>query len=192
MIYDSFDLFSKEESRDLGFLLQEALKATQKELTQVQKIAVNIGPGGTNSIRSGVAFANALSYSLKIPTYAFNAFEAMGIQAWQQFEKPVLSTVRAMKNTAYIGLYQNGNLQSMSYGKLDEELAIVLANLDDFVVAGYHREAVIELYPNKKITDSGISQSRAKTVLDLPNIFKGEGTQFPHILKPVTEQLENV
>ena len=43
------------------------LKAHNASLTDLHRIAVTVGPGGFMSIRVGIALANALSWSLKIP-----------------------------------------------------------------------------------------------------------------------------
>ena len=43
------------------------LKAHNASLTDLHRIAVTVGPGGFMSIRVGIALANTLSWSLKIP-----------------------------------------------------------------------------------------------------------------------------
>ena len=45
------------------------LAEIQKPINDLKEIFVDVGPGGTSSIRTGVSIANALSYALNIPSY---------------------------------------------------------------------------------------------------------------------------
>jgi tRNA A37 threonylcarbamoyladenosine modification protein TsaB len=54
---------------DLTCELERKVKSliSKKILKQIDRIVVNSGPGGFTATRSGVSFANALAFALKIP-----------------------------------------------------------------------------------------------------------------------------
>lgn len=58
-----------DHTNEVGLMdtLLALLKAHHVALTDLKRIAVTVGPGGFMSIRVGIALANALSWSLKIP-----------------------------------------------------------------------------------------------------------------------------
>ncbi len=57
----------KEKSQMLLPLIVELLNRKNKKLTDLTEIEVNPGPGSFTGIRVGVAIAQALGWSLKIP-----------------------------------------------------------------------------------------------------------------------------
>jgi len=48
-------------------LIEKLLKEKKIKLNQINEIKVNTGPGSFTGLRVGVAIANALGFSLKIP-----------------------------------------------------------------------------------------------------------------------------
>src|SRR5439155_9937017 len=61
--------------RDIAALISDGLKSIGAKVNDISAITLNIGPGGLSYVRSGVSFANALSFSLGIQIYPFNTFE---------------------------------------------------------------------------------------------------------------------
>ena len=78
-------IIDTQVSRTLKSITQ---RPEDKKINDLSLIVVNAGPGGTNSVRSGVSFANSLGFSLKIPVSYYNSFEVIGRLAWQKFNTP--------------------------------------------------------------------------------------------------------
>ncbi|KEG21138.1 tRNA (adenosine(37)-N6)-threonylcarbamoyltransferase complex dimerization subunit type 1 TsaB [Bartonella bacilliformis] len=53
-------------------------------LDQINRIAVNIGPGSFTGVRTGVSTAKALALALEIPAIGISSLEALATQALQQ------------------------------------------------------------------------------------------------------------
>ncbi len=193
VLFDSsepFDKSSLPDERDLALLVERGLQIIGKRTSQITAIAVNIGPGGLGSVRSGVSFANALALGLRIPVCPFTAFELMGFEAWKKNRLPVLCTARAAKGSAYLGLYDQGAVTAMKFGALEEITSELTAGLGEFTVAGAYRSSVQELLPDSKIHDSGIRVGQARTFMEMAYPIAERGKRFPHIAIPINEQSE--
>ncbi|MFH1781681.1 MAG: tRNA (adenosine(37)-N6)-threonylcarbamoyltransferase complex dimerization subunit type 1 TsaB [Patescibacteria group bacterium] len=57
----------KEKAEVLLFLIDGLLKKCHTDIKEITEIKVNPGPGSFTGIRVGLAVANTLSYTLKIP-----------------------------------------------------------------------------------------------------------------------------
>jgi tRNA threonylcarbamoyladenosine biosynthesis protein TsaB len=55
------------KSQVILILIDKLLKKHKLQITDLNKIEVNLGPGSFTGIRVGVSVANALGFSLKIP-----------------------------------------------------------------------------------------------------------------------------
>ncbi|KEC55743.1 tRNA (adenosine(37)-N6)-threonylcarbamoyltransferase complex dimerization subunit type 1 TsaB [Bartonella koehlerae] len=64
----------------IGYIAQ-VINQANITLDQVDRIAVNIGPGSFTGVRVGVATARALSLALEIPAVGVSALEALAVQA---------------------------------------------------------------------------------------------------------------
>ena len=66
---NSLKLKTLSNNADLTNELEQRIKSliSKKILKKIDRIVVNIGPGGFTATRSGVSFANAMAFALKIP-----------------------------------------------------------------------------------------------------------------------------
>jgi len=184
-IYNSKDF---EVNNELDDMLLNALKSCGKEVKDISGIIVDIGPGGTSRVRTGVAFANSLSYSTKIPVYPVSSMELAGVDAGSKYNVPVITTVKSIKGNAYIGLYNKGHV-TIKYGPI-EEIPSMTEGLDKFAVVGFHREAIINLTTLKKktIIDTEMLYGDVCLFTEKDELFKKrEGINFPYFAQPVTE-----
>lgn len=188
VLFNSVDDSFLRGTRDLSFLVERGLDAIKGRVNDIGAIAVNIGPGGLSSVRSGVSFANAFAFGLKIPVYPFTSFELIGFDAWRKFQLPVLCTAKATKGKAYAGLYDKGAVTVMRFGLLEKISKEMTSELDEFVIAGPHRKAIRELIPDSKSHDSGIQSAKAKTVIDMIFPVASRGKQFTCGVTPINEQ----
>lgn len=174
---------------ELDDMLLDALASCGKEVKDIESIIVDIGPGGTSRVRTGVAFANSLSYSLNIPVYPVSSMELAGVEAWENYRLPVIATVRSIKGNAYVGFY-NEKLVSIEFGQIEEIVPKLIDNVDEFVVVGFHREAIINLpvLKEKHIIDSNLLFGNVRLFVEKEEVFKRDkGLLFPYFAQPVTE-----
>ncbi|WP_336287731.1 MULTISPECIES: tRNA (adenosine(37)-N6)-threonylcarbamoyltransferase complex dimerization subunit type 1 TsaB [unclassified Bartonella] len=76
-------------------------------LSQVDRIAVNIGPGSFTGVRVGVSTARALALALEIPAVGVSALEASAAQITNKNNESIITVViQAGKDMFY---YQNFN-----------------------------------------------------------------------------------
>lgn len=189
ILFNSLDDAQLHDIKDVGILTEHALRTTGTSAQALTSIVINQGPGGTSSIRAGVAFANSLGYSLRIPVYAVNAFELMGFAAWQQHQCPVLVTVKSIKGNAYAGWFADGHLAATRYGLMAEVVQELVADTAEFAVAGAHRDEVAALFPHARVHDTGRKFGIATTLLDmLPGLAADKAHHFPLFVIPITEQ----
>ncbi|WP_455479596.1 tRNA (adenosine(37)-N6)-threonylcarbamoyltransferase complex dimerization subunit type 1 TsaB [Bartonella sp. B23] len=66
---------------------------TNITLNQVDRIAVNIGPGSFTGVRVGVSTARALALALKIPAIGVSALEALAAQTNNQNTRSAITVV---------------------------------------------------------------------------------------------------
>ena len=185
MIYNSneFDI-----NNELDDMLSDALKSCRKEMKDITDIIVDIGPGGTSRVRTGVAFANSLSYASNIQVHPVSSMELAGVDAWSKHNRPVIATVKSIKGNAYIGLYNEGQV-TIKYGPI-EGIAEMTENLSEFAVVGFHRDAIMNLpsLKNKTIIDTGMLFGDVIFFIEKEELFKKrEGIKFPYFAQPVTE-----
>lgn len=189
-IYDSLAAPGTSDKKDLSAIVSDAFRKTNCSLKDIRAIAVNIGPGALGSVRSGVSFANALAYSLGVPTYPVTSFELMGFVAAEKQSCPVLCTARASNGYGYVGLYGEGGLSVMGFGLLEELAPAAIAGIERVAVAGDHRSALYTLPSSSRVIDSGIERSVAATFLRLDSSSDREAKVFPDVATPVTEESE--
>jgi tRNA threonylcarbamoyl adenosine modification protein YeaZ len=174
-------------NRNLPEVLQTGLKGLGLVPNDLKYIVLDIGPGGTSAVRTGVAFGNGLSYSLGIPVFPIMSLELMGIEAWEQNGVPVLSVIKSVKDNAYIGLY-DGTRTTIKYGNWAVLTKMFVSDLDAFSLAGIYAEEIATLYPDKKIHKSLISMASMAFFIK-KNGFPAEGHQlFPNFAIPITEE----
>jgi Inactive homolog of metal-dependent proteases, putative molecular chaperone len=184
-IYNSKEF---EINNELDDMLQNALSSCGKEVKDINSIIVDIGPGGTSRVRTGVAFANSLSFASGIPVYPVSSMELAGVDAGSKYNVPVIATVKSIKGNAYIGLYNKGQV-TIKYGPI-EEIPMLIEGVNEFAVVGFHRDAIINLpaLKNKIVIDSEMMYGDVSLFIEKEELFKNrEGIKFPYFAQPVTE-----
>jgi len=65
----------KDKADDLLALIDKLFEKTESSLSEVDSIAVNVGPGSFTGIRVGVSVAKGLGFSKNIKYFAFSSFD---------------------------------------------------------------------------------------------------------------------
>lgn len=186
---DYIDLY---EPKNISKWLNEEFKKLKISFQDITKIIVDAGPGGTSSVRTGVALANSLAYSLKIPVCSLSSLELASIDVWKKHKLPVLTITKSIKGDFFVGLYKNEKLISIKHGKLTKIVNESVEDISEFVIAGFHRELIMDLNINKKIIDSGSPFGSIKSVISNKKLFENRFKNCPEIILPITENSEEI
>lgn len=81
VIAQTFEDMKKGQAERLMFLLQELLDQHSLNYTDLDAIAVGIGPGNFTGIRIGVSAARGLALGLGIPAYGVDGFDQRAVLA---------------------------------------------------------------------------------------------------------------
>ena len=187
LIFDSDD-FQLSEKKDISILISTCLEFTKISVSSISNIIADIGPGGTSRVRTGIAFANSLAYSLGIAVCPVSSLELAGIEAWDNYARPVISTVKSINGNAYCGFFNNNKLISIEYGTINNLIPHLANGLEEIVVVGYHRELIKSLLPTKKIIDSGALYGNAKILVEKSYLFLDRAIFFPKFAIPINEK----
>jgi tRNA threonylcarbamoyladenosine biosynthesis protein TsaB len=188
ILFDSSDEVDFKECSDISFLVKHGLSAINKCVNDIRTIAVDIGPGGLSSVRSGVAFANGLAFGLGIPVCSFFSFELLGFEAWKKHQMPVLCTAKANEGNAYAGLYDRGRITTMRFGLLEKIVEEVTSDLCEFSVAGAHINIIYDLLHNGGVHATEVKGCRARTFIEMEYTipFQRKSLSYPPV--PINEQ----
>ncbi len=179
---------SNQPKKELFEILTEGLRELNKKTQDISEIIVDIGPGGTSSVRTGVSFANALSYGMNVPVYPVSSFELIGTELWQKYKLPSIITAKSIKNNAFIAYFNNNKLQKLVYGKISEEFDNLIDGKEIYV-AGAHQDMIIQDFGSKyKINKSGILRANPEILIKNKEQFSRRKLIYPDIAIPITEQ----
>jgi tRNA threonylcarbamoyl adenosine modification protein YeaZ len=116
---------------DTAVFLPQAVRAVLADagrtLTDIDLVAVNIGPGGLSATRCGVSFANALAFALGKPILGVDNLSLLGRRAWVEGGAPVVCVKRAANAHAYAALYDGAAATHLVFGPAPEAVAAVVA-----------------------------------------------------------------
>ncbi|WP_066708587.1 hypothetical protein [Celeribacter ethanolicus] len=137
IVFDSAEVEALSGSRDYRLMLETGLGTTGADLSDITRIACDIGPGGLGVTRTAAAFANALGFARRIPVLALPAFELLGAEVAR--DKPVAILRRAARPHVHFGVYANesGRGKLALYEHCTEQSALdQLSDLEDYDLAG--------------------------------------------------------
>ncbi len=187
VLYSS-DNLKLSENKDIRKLVETGLSKIGKTVDDLSSIIVDNGPGGTSSVRTGVAFANSLAYALNIGVAPVSSLELLGIEAFDKFHKPVICSINSTKGNIFVGLFDKNELKSAKYGKIETILPDFLTFSDEFVLIGHQSTRIMELSQDKTYTDTNLTFANVETLLTKSHLFNDKIVKFPKYIIPITEE----
>lgn len=108
------------------------LKSIHLKPSDLDLLAIDIGPGRFTGVRVGISIVKSLSFSLKKPIYVANSLELMAFDALacEPHKNRVLSVLNAYKNMLFTALYER---TQESFKSLIEPCAIKIEHVLDQV-----------------------------------------------------------
>ena len=102
--------------------IREVLDAAERTATQLDRIAVGVGPGGFTGVRITIAYAKSLAQAWRIPLVGITSFDALEFGLDLQHVLTVVSGRPGIISARY----RNGELQRRASGKASDVLAQIL------------------------------------------------------------------
>jgi len=102
-----------------SMLSRDWLKSGQP-IKAISEIVVDVGPGGLTSTRSGIAFANGLSFAKSIPIVEVDSIELMVLETNCADPDRVIGARRSNEGKYFLGFYQGQNCQHLALGKPED------------------------------------------------------------------------
>jgi len=142
--------------RNLPELVANLVAGAGHAFADLERIAVDVGPGNLTAVRTGVAYANGLAFALGIGVVTADSLELMAEQAGP----PALCLRNAGGGNVYgrlDGRYLHGRLAEVAGQVRTAEIA----------VAGDFRAEIDRLLPGVLVKDTGIAGPDTATLLRL-------------------------
>ena len=103
---------NKTHSETLMPLVSELFKKTNLNLSDINLIACDVGPGSFTGIRIGIASIKAIAESVNVPVISVTSLEALAYNIENIDCKTICSLIDARNNQVYCGIFDKGyNLQ---------------------------------------------------------------------------------
>ena len=98
---------SKKHAETILPLIDALLEENGVTIAQVDRFAVDIGPGSFTGVRIGVSLINALAFASGKPVIPVDSLFTLALSAGET-ERPVCAMIDARNGNAYAALYQAG------------------------------------------------------------------------------------
>ena len=136
LLFDSVSDIDLAGSRNVELYVKAALRNSNKTVSDLDFIFVDIGPGGLGATRTTAAFANAIGFARKIPVIGINAFELIGDYVEHLERKSVVCIRPAARPNYYMGLYKGQTLTDFSFVNINEVKSFIRKHQDIAAFAG--------------------------------------------------------
>jgi tRNA threonylcarbamoyladenosine biosynthesis protein TsaB len=126
-------------SEKLLTLIKEVCESQNIALSELDGIAVSIGPGSFTGLRIGLSTAKGLCYSLTKPIVAIPTFEAIAssVFALRPYFAKVIVSIDAKQGESYRSIYE------LSNGNIREIKPIQIQNISEAVVTDYEKTIIV-------------------------------------------------
>lgn len=165
----------------IGDMAARTLAAAAAAFSDISVIAVDAGPGGLPSIRSAVAYANGLAFSLGVQTFAISSLELMAIAAREEHQGPQLVVKRGQGGNVYAGLFADGESARLRCGPASAVVPELADGLTAVHVSGGLFDDVASLLPGVTVVDTGITDASVVTLYQAARA----AIATPELLAPV-------
>ena len=143
-----------------------------RDFASVDAVAVDVGPGNLASVRSGVAYANGLAFSLGKPIMVASSLDLLALESG---DGPALCLRDAGSGRVYAsfeGVRRHGPFEPVVLSLVGDRTAIS--------VAGVYRAKVAALLPGVAVKDTGIDAPQVSSLL-------AAGLRTVDVASPLTE-----
>ena len=107
LVIEKLIIENREDKYHSAFLIQEIaniLKKQKLQMKNIDAIGINVGPGSFTGIRACTTVGRVIAQQLDLPLIPVSSLEILS----KIKNGKTLTTLDARKNSAYMGIYQNG------------------------------------------------------------------------------------
>jgi tRNA threonylcarbamoyladenosine biosynthesis protein TsaB len=153
-------------SEKLLTLIQELCDAQKMKLSQLDGVAVSIGPGSFTGLRIGLSTAKGLCFALEKPLLAVPTFLSIAKSVMMSYPEctQVIICIDAKQREYYIGSY------TQSSGTIHEERAVHIGSLSTVLAAASLNTVIVTDHTDKLKTES----SRSLLIEDVYPYCRGD------------------
>lgn len=138
-------------------MIHQLLSSCKVELSELDAIAVSIGPGSFTGLRIGLSVAKGLSYSSNLPLVAVSTLKACAVSTLQKFPTTtsiLVPIIEIQKNEFVLTtfrketLFDTNDFELRSFTKDSSASAIELFNqqYENYVLCGHGSENFCEMF----------------------------------------------
>ena len=145
-------------SETLMPLIEEILNKSNLSLSDINLLAVDIGPGSFTGLRIGIATVKAFSDSLNIPCIGINSLEILACNI--KNDGLICSTIDCKNDNCYFALYK---LENNTYTTLEEPCSKTCQEVIDLLNTKYNSNSI-------NFVGNGIPSKSINNYLDIKNL----------------------
>lgn len=116
----------KTHSENLVPLIDELFKSTNKNVSELDLIACDVGPGSFTGIRIGISTTKAIAEINQIPVVSCTSLEALSYNA---NSNTICSLIDARNNQVYCGMFDCNHELIKDY--MADDIKVIIKNLPD-------------------------------------------------------------
>lgn len=121
----------------------------------LDRLAVDVGPGNLGSVRSGVAYVNGLAFALGRGVAALDTLDLLARASLRRGDA-VLCLRTAGGGAVYAGLFLPDGTVARRVGLLSDVVPALAAGLPHLVVAGVRQDETVAALPGVAVVASGV------------------------------------
>lgn len=184
----STDSQNLSADRHLSKMLAQALSGCKISIKSIERVILDIGPGGTNSVRSGIAFGNGLAFSLKIPVSCVSSVKILMKEFTLKYHNPIIIAVKSIKGNAFF--YTDKSLESNNvyFGDFAEKMEIYYTELGKDTVLVHNFGEKVNNYLDFSLTMEALNKVNIDVMVQEIDTLSPYERKFPEIATPITEQ----
>jgi tRNA threonylcarbamoyl adenosine modification protein YeaZ len=178
----------------IGEMVASSAAAAGANFSDIETIAVDIGPGSLSSVRAAVAYANGLAFSLGIMVFCANSLELMAAESREIQPSPALCVRKGEAGNVYAGIFadENGGMPDepptqLRYGPFQATVAALAGDHPKITVAGAHRQAVAGVLAGAHVYDTGIDQPSVATLYAMMRAERTRPGRLVPLASPLNE-----
>jgi tRNA threonylcarbamoyladenosine biosynthesis protein TsaB len=174
----------------IGRLVSATLSSVDATFKDIEHIAVGIGPGNLSSVRTGIAYANGLAFSLGKMIFCANSLELLALEVAHLTSDAVLCLRNAGGGNVYAGLFRDGSTLGLQHGPMEEVVTTLCRSHPEVSVAGAFRREMSGILTHACVKNTGVEAPNVRTLHKFLARNENWAADLVPMASPITESSE--